>query len=487
MRFENGRTSGEQVNRQQVTPHGRAFILLCAAVSLAAVMTGLAGPDGRFTSVAHATPSASQQTSIEGTPQWSPEDRGSDNLEVVAHLPLGGRLTVADIDIEQEIDRPYAYVGRVAIFDGERGTDIIDLSDPANASVLYRWRIEDQDLHVGPGGMDVKHFKWNDRYYVVQSLQFGQGGPNADLGAVVLDVTDLPDASSVREAGPIRAPDQPGGFHNIFVYKHTNGRVLLFATVRGPYAHVYDLGYLVDGVGGEDGQDALVAQVPVGSESDSPMRGYHDLYVGYHPDTQQDRFYGGGTGGYYIYDVTDLENPQLQISLVGIEGVEWGHTFTPSPDGRYVVGETEYRYAPLRIFDLKPALDGETSVIRQPISAWTADWRHLVHNHEVRWPYVFVSGYVDGLQIFTLADPQNPATVAWYDTYLGPLNTDFNPVFNGAFGVDVRNEDGLIVVSDSTSGFWAFRMEGFHGWNGAEWGMPDVSSAQKWDVGPGGE
>ena len=102
---------------------------------------------------------------------------------------------------------PDAYVGRVAIFDGERGTDIIDLSDPANASVLYRWRIEDQDLHVGAGSMDVKHFKWKERYYVVQSLQFGQGGPNADLGAVVLDVTDLPDASSVREAGRIRAPD----------------------------------------------------------------------------------------------------------------------------------------------------------------------------------------------------------------------------------------------------------------------------------------
>ena len=31
--------------------------------------------------------------------------------------------------------------------------------------------------------MDVKHFKWDDRYYLVQSLQFGQGGPNTDLGA----------------------------------------------------------------------------------------------------------------------------------------------------------------------------------------------------------------------------------------------------------------------------------------------------------------
>ena len=52
--------------------------------------------------------------------------------------------------------------------------------------------------------------------------------------------------------------------------------------------------------------------------------------------------------------------------------------------------------------------------------------------------------------------------------------------------MDVRNADGLIVVSDMTTGFWAFRMDGFLGWNGADWGYPDISSAQKWDSGPGG-
>ena len=210
------------------------------------------------------------------------------------------------------------------------------------------------------------------------------------------------------------------------------------------------------------------------------------MYVGYHPDTESDRFYGGGTGGYYVYDVSDLETPVLIASIVGATGITFGHTFTPSPDGRYVVAETEYQYAPLRIFDLQPALDGERQNIRSPIGAWTANWKHLVHNHEVRWPYVFVSGYVDGVQIFSLMDPKNPVTVAWYDTYLGPLNEDFTPVFNGNFGVDVRNADGLIVASDSTSGFWAFRMEGFQGWNGEQWGYPDISSAQDWDNGPTG-
>lgn len=408
--------------------------------------------------------------------QWTPDKPGSDNITVLSHIPLGPRLSVADMEVEQELHRPYAYVARMVYGDeGPRGTDIIDISDPAKAKIIYRWRIENQDLHVGTGGMDVKYFKWNGRYYVVQSLQFRQGGPNTDLGAVVLDVTGLPDVNTVREVARIREPELPGGFHNIFIYKHSNGRVLLISTVSGPFAHVYDLGKVVEG----DVDNALIARIP--NPDDSGRRGYHDFYAGYHVDTEQDRFYGGGTGGYYVYNITDLDNPELLVTLTGISGVRSGHTFTPSPDGRYVVAETEYQYAPLRIFDLKPGLDGEVSNIRRPISAWTADWRNLTHNHEVRWPYVFVSGYLDGLQVFTLMDPHNPKTVAYYDTYLGPPNTDRTAVFNGAFGVDVRNADGLILVSDMSTGFWTFRMDGFSGWNGEDWGTDDVSSAQKWD------
>ncbi|MGD8817514.1 MAG: hypothetical protein PVJ51_10015, partial [Acidobacteriota bacterium] len=344
----------------------------------------------------------STATTAASPPQWTPQQRGSDNIEVVSHLPLGAALSVADIEIEQELERPYAYVAR-EIFgeDGAMGMDVVDLTIPERPEVIYRWRIENQDLHVGAGGKDIKYFKWDDRYYVVLSMQFGQGGPDADLGAVVLDVTDLPDANAVHEVARIREPDLPGGFHNIFIYKHSNGRVLLFTTIADPYAHVYDLGYVVEGRVDE----ALVARVPVPEDQAGPgTRGYHDFYAGYHPDTETDRFYGGGTGGYYVYDITDLENPTLMVSLTGISGVTRGHTFTPSPDGRYVVAETEYQHAPLRIFDLQPALDGETTNIRQPISAWTADWKNLVHNHEVRWPFVFVSGYLDGLQVFNVMD-----------------------------------------------------------------------------------
>ncbi len=415
-----------------------------------------------------------------------PKIGGSENIDITSHVPLGGFFRVTDVEMEQELSRPYVYVAQSR----ERaGFSIIDVSDPEHAQVLYRWTIEDVDLHQGLGGMDAKYFKTNGRYYYVQSMQFQQGGADADLGAVVFDVTGLPDVSTVREVGRIRAPETPGGFHNMFMYKHSSGRALLVTTVRGDHANIYDMDRFL---AGDEGY-GKIGEIPV-PETPLGFGGYHDFYLAYDPATGQDKFYGAGSGGYHIYDVTTPEVPELLFSITGAPGITRGHTFTPTPDGKYAVAETEYQYAPLRIFDLRPGQSGETQIIRRPIGAWTADWEALAHNHEVRWPYVFVSAYEDGLQVFNMEDPTNPITMGWYYTYSGPhmqgyggsQAEDFRgtSVMNGAFGVDVRNADGLIVISDSATGLWLFKMDGFQGWNGEDWGMPNISSVQDWDNGP---
>ena len=124
---------------------------------------------------------------------------------------------------------------------------------------------------------------------------------------------------------------------------------------------MYDLSKVVTG----DVANALAGNVPIPGDK-NVRRAYHDFYAAWHPDSEEDRFYGGGAGGYYVYDISDIENPELRVTLTGINGVSYGHTFTPGPNGRYVIAETEYKYAPLRIFDLQPALDGERSNISQP-------------------------------------------------------------------------------------------------------------------------
>ncbi len=420
-----------------------------------------------------------------------PGEQGSPNMRVMTHIPLGAPHSVSDIEVEQDMSRPYAYVARRM---AEIGFDVIDLSDPDNARIIHRWRIEDPDLHIG-GAMDGRYFSHRGRNYYVQSLQLQPGTPNEDVGAIIFDVTDLPDPAGVREVARIRQTDPVGGFHNIFVYRHSSGTPLLFST-SGSYAKIFDLSRFVDEPSADreapvEGEDfALVGRVPIGETHNPWSPGYHDMYVGYHPDSGQDRFYGAGGSGFYVFDVTDMEEPRHLASILDVPGVAWGHTFTPTPDGRYAVAETEFQYQPLRIFDLKPALDGEVDKIDYPIGVWQADWKTLAHNHEVRWPYVFVAGYETGLSVFNMEDPKDPYTVAYFDTFDGPHNRrsarrEGSPytwgVYDGAWGIDVRNADGLIVVSDMTTGFWAFRMDGFDGWSGDDWGVPDVSSAQRWD------
>lgn len=416
----------------------------------------------------------------------------SPNLELVAHVPLGAPSSVADIEIEQELDRPYVYVSRLHYRgDGAKGFDIVSLEDPDEARVIYRWRIENEELHQPTGGMDGKYFQLDDRYYYVQSVQFGQGGPNHDLGAVVFDVTGLPDTSAIEEVGRIEVPEVPGGFHNVFLYKHSSGRVLLFATVESsletPYgANIYDMEIFLE----EGADDALVGRVPLPEPRGAP-RGYHDAYVAYHPASAQDRFYGGGPevtyeGGNYVYDVTDVSSPELLATVRAQPGQQaGGHTFVATPDGRYAITEmNSLAHAPLRFYDLEPALSGERSVVMEPIGAWTADWRVSAHNVEIRWPYAFVSNYTAGLQVLDISDPTNPERVAFWDTYDRTFPYSGGSTAYGMFGVDVRNADGLIVGSDMHSGFWAFRMEGFDGWDGRDWGVPNISSVQDWVDGP---
>src|SRR5260370_732398 len=382
---------------------------------------------------------------------------GSPNVHVLCHVPLGGFFRVMDNEIEQ--DRPYAYVCQAR---DRPGFTIIALRDPEHCKVLYHWRIENAELHQGLGGMDGKYFKFKGRYYYVQSLQFLGASRDADLGAVVADVTGFPDTWKVKIVARIRYP-AAGGFHNMFAYKHSDGRVLLFTTVNEPHGNIYDMEKVLAG-----DKNARIGKVPV-PEGGNPafgQYGYHDFFVGYDPATKQDKFYGAGWGGYFIYDVTHPETPKLITSISGVAGVQFGHTFTPTPDGKFAVAETEYQYAPLRIFDLRPGLEGKVQAITEPIGAWTADWHDLSHNHEVRWPFVFVSAYEDG--------------------FGGLPQWEGHSVMQGAFGVKIRNSDGLLIISDSNTGFWAFRMDGFNGWNGNDWGMPNISAAQDWDHGPPG-
>ena len=106
-------------------------------------------------------------------------------------------------------------------------------------------------------------------------------------------------------------------------------------------------------------------------------------------------------GGYYVYDITDLAEPQAD----DLDHRRRRRGRRPHLHARpHRPLRRDRDRVPVRAAsDFRPQarLDGTVKTISRPIGAWTADWKGLPHNHEVRWPYVFVSalrGRLPGLQ-----------------------------------------------------------------------------------------
>ena len=272
--------------------------------------------------------------------------------------------------MEQELSRPYVYVcHRFA----PTGFWIINIKDPSKPQIIYDWSIENPKFTAASGALGPMYVKSKGRYYFLQIFQFQQGGPDVDLGAVVFDVTGLPDTSKVKEVARIREPKTPGGFHENFTYKHSNGAGADVHHGSGSWAHVYDIDKLVAGAP----NSGLVGQVPVPADAAAArLRGLSRLVRRLRSaPPRPDRFYGAGSGGYYVYDVTDLANPKLLTSMTGIAGIDFGHTFTPDADRPLRRDRGRVPVSPLRIFDMKPGLDGKVKTISRPIGAWTANWK----------------------------------------------------------------------------------------------------------------
>ena len=228
---------------------------------------------------------------------------GSANVHLVAHVPLGGYFRVTDADLEQELSRPYAYVAQSR----ERaGFSIVDLKDLNNVKVLYRWKIESVSLHKGLGGLRAKYFKLKGRYYVAECFQFAQGTPDNDLGAIIFDVTGLPDTSKVKVVARIRAPRDAGRLPQPVAYKHSDGRVLLFTTTMSNVANINDMEKVLAG----DTAHMLVGKVPAPPTMcvaryppDSRMCRFscRDITTSTSATSArgQDKFYGAGGGGWH--------------------------------------------------------------------------------------------------------------------------------------------------------------------------------------------
>ena len=80
---------------------------------------------------------------------------GSANVHVLSHIPLGGFYRATDVALDQNPQRPFAYLAQSL---DAMGLTVIDVSSPEKARVLWRWRVPNAERHQGLGGVKATYF-----------------------------------------------------------------------------------------------------------------------------------------------------------------------------------------------------------------------------------------------------------------------------------------------------------------------------------------
>jgi len=380
-------------------------------------------------------------------------DRASRNVTVLAQVPLGGHDALRTVYLDQHPDRRLAYAA------GPNAWHVVDVSDETRPRVLHSSQTPGTTWNTLDG------FRRDGNSYLV-------------LGGAHVEIWDVTEPMRPRPA--VQLEDESvseHGVQNVFAYRSGSDAGWLFVAAGGDIL-VYDISDVLAGSTGAHTRIGLPEPVP------NVDYGFHDAWAAWHADTETDRLYASGAGGYYIFDITDITAPRL-LTQVNSAAVQVGRSVRATPDGTHLVTTAGYETAPIRIFDMRPALDGTVPVMRTAIGAWTANWRRPVERHVVRWPFIFVAAFEEGLQVVNMMDPVAPYTDAYFRTWQGPVPAP-GQVPVGARDVDVRNHDGLVAVADQHEGLFLFRIEAFNGWDGRGWGFPNVSDVQDWENGPAG-
>src|SRR5690348_211447 len=79
-------------------------------------------------------------------PDFDKKKGGSEKVHRLANVPAhNGNWKAADVELEQDRNRPYAYLSGFVNYD----VTIYDISNTASPKQVYRWSIDNPELHRG--------------------------------------------------------------------------------------------------------------------------------------------------------------------------------------------------------------------------------------------------------------------------------------------------------------------------------------------------
>ena len=161
--------------------------------------------------------------------------------------------------------------------------------------------------------------------------------------------------------------------------------------------------------------------------------------------------------GVYVLDLSDRSAPrEIGVITYPVSGSMGAHNVCATADGGTIFVGDEIGSEPwTRAFDVSEvdASDAELPDV-ELLSELIVNRDAVVHNCYVEGDLIYIAHYTEGLQVFDVSDPANPARVAFYDTYPQP-----GAGFNGAWTAYPYLPSGRVIVSDLSGGLFVIDVD----------------------------
>ena len=302
------------------------------------------------------------------------------------------------------------------------GTHFIDVTDPTEPEEVYA-------VEGRTAGPSIIHRDFHDYQGYLYSI--ADEGANTTLQ--IIDITQLPDTIEV-------VYDSNEFFsrsHNIFI---DSSRARLYSCISNGTSFGYQPMRIFDISNPIDPQPILEVS-KIGEMSISQV---HDAFV------QNDTAYLNlGPSGFAIVDYSNIDTPNIINVLESTEYPQAGynHSGWLTEDGDYYYMADENYNADIKVLDLRDLPD---ITVVNTFNA-EAEGLSITHNQIVKGDKLYVSYYVDGLQVYDITDPANPVREMYYDT---SEELPAPGTYKGAWGVYPFLPSGNILVSDMQNGLF---------------------------------
>ncbi len=318
----------------------------------------------------------------------------------------------------------YALVG------ADVGLSVVNITNPANPIEV--------GFVPGPGPTGWREIKTFSHYaYVVSEAS----APSQYSGVQIVDLSTLP-----NNVNSFRSYLWPNVTAN-------DARAHSISVDEAGYLYIQG-GNTTTGTGSRNGGVRILSlanpavPAPVGVFS---ARYVHDSYT--HKNILFNSNINDG-GRVDVVDVTDRANPKFVTAITYPNGAS--HNSGTTADGNYLITTDEAPDITVKVWDIRVLWDNDPNnnsnielVAEIPVPAGS-----IAHNVHVRGDYAFIAHYTEGVKVFDVSDPRNPAEVGYYDTFRQP-----GAGFAGDWGVFPYFPSGNFVLSDMQTGLYVLRLD----------------------------